>query len=153
MAKLFPSRSEPSVDRDGEPSVLYVDSDEAAEVISTLSGETAMAVFRALTDRALTASELADELDASVQSVSYHLGNLEDAGLVQVVDTCYSEKGREMDIYAATNRPTVLVLGSREDRVGLRRAFGQLAGAVGVSAIGVAAWQSISGALEGILGA
>jgi predicted ArsR family transcriptional regulator len=151
MAKLFPSRGKPSVDRDGEPSVLYVDSDEAAEVITTLSGETAMAVFRALTHQALTASELAEELDASVQKVSYHLKNLEAAGLVEVVDTCYSEKGREMDIYAVANRPTVLVLGSREDRVSLRQAFGQLAGAVGISAVGIAAWQSLSGALDALL--
>ncbi|PSQ27884.1 ArsR family transcriptional regulator [Halobacteriales archaeon SW_10_68_16] len=151
MAKLFPSRGKPSVDRDGEPSVLYVDSDEAAEVITTLSGETAMAVFRALTHQALTASELAEELDASVQKVSYHLENLEAAGLVEVVDTCYSEKGREMDIYAVANRPTVLVLGSREDRVSLRQAFGQLAGAVGISAVGIAAWQSLSGALDALL--
>ena len=151
MAKLFPSRGKPSVDRDGEPSVLYVDSDEAAEVITTLSGETAMAVFRALTDQALTASELAEELDASVQKVSYHLGNLEGAGLVDVVDTCYSEKGREMDIYAVANRPTVLVLGSREDRGSLRQAFGQLAGAVGISAVGIAAWESLSGALDALL--
>ena len=151
MAKLFPSRGKPSVDRDGEPSVLYVDSDEAAEVITTLSGETAMAVFRALTHQALTASELAEELDASVKKVSYHLENLEAAGLVEVVDTCYSEKGREMDIYAVANRPTVLVLGSREDRVSLRQAFGQLAGAVGISAVGIAAWQSLSGALDALL--
>ncbi len=151
MAKLFPSRGTSSVDRDGEPSVLYVDSDEAAEVISTLSGETAMAVFRALTDQALTASELAEELDASVQKVSYHLENLEAAGLVEVVDTCYSEKGREMDIYAVASRPTVLVLGSREDRGTLRQAFGQLAGAVGITAVGIAAWQSLSGALDALL--
>ncbi len=151
MAKLFPSRAERSVERDGEPAVLYADSDEAAEVIATLSGETAMAVFRALTEEALTASELAAELDASVQSVSYHLDNLEEAGLVDVIDTCYSEKGREMDIYAVANRPTVLVLGTEDDQVGLRRAFGQLAGAVGVSAVGVAAWQSLSGALDALL--
>lgn len=151
MAKLFPSRGRPSVDRDGEPSVLYVDSDETEEVISTLSGETAMAVFRALTDEALTASELAARLDTSVQSVSYHLGNLADAGLVEVVDTCYSEKGREMDIYAVASQPTVLVLGTSEDRVGLRRAFGQLAGALGISAVGVAAWESVAGTLGALL--
>lgn len=151
MAKLFPSSQKPSVDRDGDPSVLYVDNEEAAEVISTLSGERAMAVFRALTEDPLTASELAAELDASVQSVSYHLENLEEAGLVEVVDTCYSEKGREMDIYAVANRPTVLVLGNSEDRVGLRRAFGQLAGALGISAVGVAAWQFLSGALDALI--
>jgi len=41
-------------------------------------------------------------VDSSLQNVGYHLSRLEDAGLVTVVGTRYSEKGVEMDGYAPT---------------------------------------------------
>ena len=116
MARLLPSRTDQPIERDRDPSVLYVDSDRAENVISTLSGDTAMKTFRMLNDEALTASEVADGLDLSVQNASYHLENLQDADLVEVVDTCYSEKGREMAIYAVTSEPKVLVLGTEQDQ-------------------------------------
>lgn len=151
MSRLLSSREDSSVTRQDDPSVLYVDSEQTKDLISTLAGDTAMSVFRLLTDQALTASELADRLETSVQSVSYHLENLEDADLVEVIDTCYSEKGREMDIYAATSEPKVVVLGTRDDETCLRRAFGQMAGAVGLSAFALAAWQSVSDLFEAVL--
>lgn len=151
MARLFPSRTETSVERDRDPSVLYVDDDRTAEMISTLSGETALTVFRMLTDEALTASEIADRLDLSVQNASYHLENLQDADLVEVIDTCYSEKGREMEIYAVTSEPKILVLGTEGDRGAVRRAFATLAGAVGAPAVFIAAWSSLSRLFEPLI--
>ncbi|MFB6232755.1 MAG: ArsR/SmtB family transcription factor [Haloarculaceae archaeon] len=148
MSRLLSSRRDPSVEREADPSVLYINSEQTGEVISTLAGDTALRVFRTLTEQALTASEVADRLDTSVQSVSYHLENLEDADLVEVIDTCYSEKGREMDIYGVTSEPKVLVLGTRDDETCLRSAFGQLAGAVGITAVGLAAWESLSGLFD-----
>jgi len=152
MARLLPSRTETTVERGREPSVLYVDSERAAEMISTLSGETAMEIFRCLNDDALTASELAERLDVSVQNASYHLENLQQAELIEVVDICYSEKGREMSIYAVTSDPKVLVLGTERDSGTLRRAFATLAGTIGVPAIAIAAWGSLSGLAESLTG-
>lgn len=148
MARLFPSRTEHAVERERDPSVLYVDSERTEQMISTLSGETAMTVFRMLNEEALTASEVADRLDLSVQNASYHLENLTEADLIEVIDTCYSEKGREMEVYAATSDPKVLVLGTERDRGALRRAFTSLAGLVGPPAILLAAWGSLSRILE-----
>ncbi len=152
MARLFPSRTEHSVERERDPSVLYVDSERAEQMISTLSGETAMAVFRMLNEEALTASEVAARLDLSVQNVSYHIENLKAADLIEVIDVCYSEKGREMEILAATSDPKVLVLGTERDQGTLRRAFGSLAGAVGAPAVLIAAWGSLSRLLEPVFG-
>lgn len=144
MARLLPSRTDTSVERERDPSVLYVDDDRTAEMISTLSGETALTIFRMLNEEALTASEIADRLDLSVQNASYHLENLQDADLVEVIDTCYSEKGREMEIYAVTSEPKVLILGTEGDPGTVRRAFSTLAGAVGVPAVALAALSSLS---------
>ncbi len=151
MARLFPSRSDASVERDRDPSVLYVDSEQTEEMLSTLSGDTALRIFRILNDEALTASEIADRLELSVQNASYHLENLQEADLVEVIDTCYSEKGREMEIYAVTSDPKILVLGTEEDRGTVRRAFASLAGVVGVPAVLIAAWGSLSRLLEPLI--
>lgn len=152
MSRLLPTSADSSVDRSGDPSVLYVDSEQTQNVISTLSSDTAYNIFQQLNEQPLTPSEIADRLDLSVQNISYHLENLEDANLVEVIDTCYSEKGREMDIYAVTSEPKILILGSEGDQATVQRAFGQLAGAMGASAVLIAAWQSVSGLAEALFG-
>ena len=152
MSRLLPTGTDASPDRGGDPSVLYVGSDQTQNVISTLSSDTAYEIFRRLDEQPLTPSELADRLDISVQNASYHLENLQEANLVEVIDTCYSEKGREMDIYAVTSDPKVLILGSGNDQASVQRAFGQLAGVVGVSAVFIAAWQSVAGLVETLVG-
>lgn len=153
MSRLFPARHETSIERDDDPSVLYVDQEETDEVISVLSSETARTIFKMLNERALSASEIADEIDISVQNAAYHLGNLKEADLVQVIDTCYSEKGREMEIYAVTRDPKLLVLGIHDDRANLRQAFRQLAESVGVPALGIAVLGSVSGLADRVLNA
>lgn len=84
---------------------------DAGPVFEALSSETARTILEALYDRPGTASELADRVDTSIQNVHYHLQKLQSADLVDVVDTCYSTKGAEMDVYAPTNDPLVLSVG------------------------------------------
>jgi len=151
MARLLSSGSEASVQREGDPSVLYADDERAAAVMAALSSETGMAVFRALEAQALTPSELADEVDVSVQNAAYHLSNLEAVDLVEVVDTCYSEKGREMDVYAVAASPTVLVLGRADDGRVLRRAVARMTEAIGLPAVAMAALGSVARGLSDLL--
>lgn len=150
MAKLLPTTPDVSAKRDGEPSVLYLDDQRTEDVIAALSSDTAMAVFRQLNEQPLTTGELADRLEMSVQSVSYHLTNLRDAGLIEVVDTCYSEKGREMDVYTVSSDPTLVVLGSKDDGVGLRKALSQLSAAIGAPAVVIALGASLSRLVENL---
>ena len=152
MPKLLPSRSDPEIDRSGDPSVLYVDNDQTQELVSTLSSDTTMAVFRRLNEDPLTASEVAAELDLSIQNASYHLDKLQQADLIEVVDTCYSETGREMNVYAVASEPLVLVLGTRNDGPRVRQAFAGMAGVVGAPAVAIAAWQSATDLLDGLIG-
>lgn len=148
MTRLLPTGTDATVDRSDDPEVLCIDDEATRDVFTTLSSETAYAVFRMLNEEPATPATVAERLDLSIQNAHYHLGNLEDAGLIEVADTCYSEKGREMEIYAVTSQPKVLVLGTESDENTLRRAFGQMAGVVGVPAFFIAAWQSLSGVFE-----
>ncbi|MFB6232642.1 MAG: helix-turn-helix domain-containing protein [Haloarculaceae archaeon] len=142
---LLPSRPDASPSEDAEPRVVGVDSEDADAVLSALSSETARALLAAVHDEPAPPSELADRVDTSLQNVQYHLEKLEDAGAVEVVDTAYSAKGREMDVYAAADQPLVIFAGDQEDSSVLRTAIQRLVGALGVLALASLAVQALFG--------
>jgi len=94
---------------DTEPTVVDVGDEDADAVLDALASDTARDVFRALHDEPAPPSELARRLDTSVQNTQYHVGNLEDAGIVEVIGSRYSEKGNEMSVYAPAADPIVLL--------------------------------------------
>jgi len=132
---LLPSRPDAEPSEDAGPRVIGVDDDAADDVLAALSSGTARSLLSALHDDPAPPSELADACDTSLQNVQYHLGKLENAGAVEVVDTAYSEKGREMDVYAPADQPLVVFAGGEEDGSTLRTALARLLGAVGVLAL------------------
>ena len=134
MAGLLPSS--PDIDPNDEPRVVGLDSPDADELIDALSSDTTRRVLSALHDEPAAPSELADRVDTSLQNVQYHLQKLEDAGLVEVGDTIYSEKGREMDVYVPADGALVVVAGQEEETTGLKTAISRLLGGIGV--LGVA---------------
>ncbi len=144
---LLPSRSEAEPPEDAGPRVIGLDSDDADDVLAALSSETARSLLGAIHDEPAPPSELADRVDTSLQNAQYHLGKLEDAGAIEVVDTAYSAKGREMDVYAPADQPLVVFAGDEDDGSTLRAALSRLLGAVGVLAFASLAVQA---AAEGI---
>jgi DNA-binding transcriptional ArsR family regulator len=135
MSSLLPSTSEVA-EPDGDPRVVGVDSDDADRLLSALSSDTARSLYAALHENPATPSELAESVDTSLQNAQYHLGNLEDADLIEECDTKYSAKGREMSVYAPCDAPVVLFAGSQEDGENVQTALTSLLGGVGV--LGVA---------------
>jgi len=59
-------------------------------------------MFDLLYEEPQTASDIAKSLDMSVQNAKYHLDKLEEAGLIEIIDIWYSDRGREMNVYAPT---------------------------------------------------
>ena len=133
---LLPSSPDTTASEDTEPRVVGVDDEDADALLSALSAGTARALLSALHDEPAPPSNLADRVDTSLQNAQYHLEKLEDAGAVEVVDTAYSAKGREMDVYAPADQPLVIFAGEQEKQSTLRAALSRLLGAVGV--LGVA---------------
>ncbi len=140
---LLPSR--PDVSADAGPRVVGVDSEDADALMSALSSDTARQVLSELHDEPAPPAEVADRVDTSLQNAQYHLANLEDAGAIQVVGTAYSEKGREMDVYAPADEPLVIFAGGEEQAGGLRTALSRLLGGVAVLAVGAVAVQEVLG--------
>ncbi len=142
---LLPSRPDASPAEDTEPRVIGVDSEDAEEVLSALSSETARNLLAEVHDDPAPPSELAERVDTSLQNAQYHLENLESAGAVEVVDTAYSAKGREMDVYAAADQPLVIFAGDQEEGSVLRSALQRLVGALGALAAASLAIQALFG--------
>lgn len=134
IKELLPSRTEVSLPKEAE--VFDLSSDEADQVFSALSSDTARQILAALYEEPQTASEVADRLDLSLQNVDYHLKNLQEADLVQIASTEYSQTGNEMKIYGPSTN-AVLVLSSDSVATRIRSMVANLFSALLV--IGVAA--------------
>ena len=140
---LLPSSYDSTQSEDAEPRVVDVESEEAEEVFDALASETARRVLTQLHEAPAPPAELADAVDTSVQNAQYHLAKLEDAGAIEVVDTAYSEKGREMDVYAPADQALVIFAGDEEESSTLRTAISRLLGSVGIVALASAVVQTL----------
>ncbi|WP_458208396.1 ArsR/SmtB family transcription factor [Haladaptatus sp. NG-SE-30] len=153
MADLLPSSSDVEAPTGGAPRVLGVDSDDADDLLGALSSDTARSLLSALHEDPATASELSDRVDTSLQNAQYHLGKLEDADLISQVDTIYSEKGREMKVYAPTDGPLILFAGREDQTTGLKDALSRVLGVAVVLGVMSAAIQyAVTEGLFGIGG-
>jgi len=132
---LLPSKPDTTAAEDAEPRVVGVESDDADDLLSALSSETARRLLGELHESPAPPAELAERVDTSLQNAQYHLENLEEAGAVEVVDTAYSQKGREMDVYAPADQPLVIFAGDQEKSTSIRTALSRLLGAVGLLAV------------------
>lgn len=126
MSSIFPLRQQVSLG-EREPRLVDLDDERADEVFEALSAGTTRDIFRELHREPQTASDLADATGTSVQNVQYHVGKLTDADLVEVVDTWYSERGSEMNVYAPRDESLVLFAGQDSER-SLRRLLSRLVG-------------------------
>lgn len=106
---FFHSGSQP--DYDVEPVVIPLS--DSATVLDVLGSRTARQILATLAEEPMSVSEVSESVGTSVQNAAYHVGNLQNAGLVEVVDTWYSSKGREMAAYATTCEPLVISVGKR----------------------------------------
>ena len=134
MARLFPFRSETTAE-EGKPRVVDLEGEDADAVFSALSSTTARQIYMRLDEEPGTPSDIAEAIDSSIQNVRYHLENLEDAGLVAVVDTWYSSRGNEMSVYATTDGP-LIVTSDKSRAAKLKEALSRFISSIGALAGG-----------------
>lgn len=135
MSSIFPIRSSTSLSPPDGAHVIAVDDEPADDVIKALSSQTARDILARVYDEPCTPSDLAEATDTSLQNIRYHLDNLLEAELVEVVDTWYSQTGNEMKVYAPTAAALVLFAGADTTTSDLRSMLRQVLGAVGVLGI------------------
>jgi DNA-binding transcriptional ArsR family regulator len=131
MSRLFPFRSVDD-DREVDPLLVEIDQEDAELLFDALASETARSIVAALYEDPRTASELADEVDATLQTVSYHLRKFEEADLIEEVGTARTETGNTATVYGPTSDPLVLTAGRKDRRTKLREYVREIIGAVGI---------------------
>ncbi|MFB6293256.1 MAG: ArsR/SmtB family transcription factor [Halonotius sp.] len=122
MPSLIEQLQERTADADETARVLEVEDEETDAILDALAPDTRREIYQSLFAEPRTTSELAEAVDTSLQNVQYHLEPLEDAGLIEEVDTVYSEKGAEMAVYAPAADPLVFV-GDKQTLPDVRRSL------------------------------
>ena len=89
--------------------------EESKKITQVISNDTARQIIELLADAPLSASDIAYRLQAPLTTITYNLENLENVGLVKVERIKYSEKGREVKIYAPV-RKLIVVVPEKTDR-------------------------------------
>lgn len=80
----------------------------AGPVFDALAPASARSILATLADTPSPASVVAETVGTSTQNAVYHIDALQSAGLLTVVDTWYSDRGKEMDVFAASHDPLVV---------------------------------------------
>ena len=143
----------------GDEKVLILPlGEESKKITRTLSNDSARQVLELLTDKAMSASEIARELDTPLTTVKYNLNSLIESGLITIKQTKWSAKGRKIKIYAPAHK-LIVVVPDKTDRKSvvdiLRRYLGVLLGAAVVSGI-IEVWHyrpSLRGAPSAVMDA
>ncbi len=89
--------------------------EESKKITQVISNDTARQIIELLADAPLSASDIAERLQAPLTTITYNLENLESVGLVKVERIKYSEKGREVKIFAPV-RKLIVVVPEKTDR-------------------------------------
>ena len=135
MADLIERLQQRSDEATQQPRIIEMDDDAADETLSAVSPATRRRVYRALFVEPQTTSELAETVDTSIQNVQYHLETLEDADLVEPIDTVYSGKGNEMTVFGPASDPLIFV-GDADRLPAIRESLHNVVG--GLAVLGVA---------------
>jgi predicted transcriptional regulator len=83
--------------------------EESKKITQVISNDTARQIIELLADAPLSANDIAQRLQAPLTTITYNLENLESVGLIKVEKIKYSEKGREVRIYAPVRKLIVLI--------------------------------------------
>lgn len=102
---IFPTEPAPP-EPDQDPRLVPLE--DAGAMLEALASHTARRIVDSVRDDPKTPSDIADSAETSIQNTLYHLERLVDAGLLEVVDTCYSPRGREMNVYAPASGSVVI---------------------------------------------
>jgi DNA-binding transcriptional ArsR family regulator len=88
-----------------EEIILLEPGDERAQKIAkAISSQTANDILLLLSELPRTATDLTDLLKIPMSTLKYHLDNLLEAGLLEVTETRYSVKGREIKVYGVRDQ-------------------------------------------------
>lgn len=143
MSSYIPQLQTSEASPSAEPRVVALQGSEVDGIFDTLSSETRRNILKELYEAPSTPSELAAATETSLQNVHYHVEKLAAVDLIESIDTRYSEKGKEMSVYAPKNDPLIFVE-SEETRSQVESSLERLVGVLSLLAISSLVVQKIA---------
>ncbi|TAJ44733.1 ArsR/SmtB family transcription factor [Methanofollis fontis] len=125
--------------------VLEPGDERAQRIAKAMSSQTANDILAALRDGPLSAAEIADRLSIPLTTLKYHVENLADAGIIEVVRTRWSAKGREVKVYGITGRLLIVAPATKDIRSILLK-YASLFGIILFASVVIAAIMPLFGA-------
>ncbi|GAB7016137.1 ArsR/SmtB family transcription factor [Methanogenium cariaci] len=96
--------------------VLEPGDERAKKIGKAMASTTASDVLSTLSENELTLSELSEQMGQPITTLKYQIENLLDAGLVDIVRTRYSEKGRVVKVYGLRQQVVIMSPGKADVR-------------------------------------
>ncbi|NOR46752.1 MAG: helix-turn-helix domain-containing protein [Methanosarcinaceae archaeon] len=107
--------------------------EESKKITQVITNDTARQIMELLAEHSMSASGIAKHLDVPLTTIKYNLENLVDVGLAKIERIKYSEKGRQVKVYAPVRKLIVVVpekLGSASITEVLKKYLGVILTAV-----------------------
>ena len=95
--------------------VLEPGDEQAQKIAKAMSSQTAGDILSLLAVGTKSLTDITEQLAIPLTTAKYHTENLLDAGLIKIAETRYSIKGREVKMYALTDR--LLIVAPRRTNV------------------------------------
>jgi len=105
--------------------ILEPGDERAKKIAKAMASTTATGILNLLKEGKRTSTQVADELHLPITTVQYHLENLLEAGLTEVVERRWSVKGREVKVYGLRDQ-LLIVVPKRSDLKGLLLKYASL---------------------------
>jgi len=83
--------------------------DESKKITQVITNDTARHIMELLAEHSMSATDIAKHLDVPLTTIKYNLENLVDVGLAKIERIKYSEKGRQVKVYAPVRKLIVVV--------------------------------------------
>jgi DNA-binding transcriptional ArsR family regulator len=96
--------------------ILEPGDERAKKIARAMASKTASDILAFMRDGEYSSSEISEALSLPITTVTYHLDNLFNAGMIDVVRTRWSEKGREMKIYGIRDQLVIMSPATKDIR-------------------------------------
>ena len=89
--------------------ILEPGDEKAQKIAKAIASKTAGEILQLLKDGGHASTQIAESLGVPITTVQYHLENLVEAGIINVVERRWSQKGREVKVYGLRDQMLIVV--------------------------------------------
>lgn len=93
---------------DEEVLILQPGDEQAQKIAKAMASQTAGDILKILGEGDRSLSDITETLGIPLTTAKYHIENLSEAGIIEVAETKYSVKGREVKIYRLSRKLVVV---------------------------------------------